>query len=259
MRPRTLGEILSAAFDIYKANASNLILIVAVVVVPLSFLSALAIHVVATPDTHEVVILGQTQTITDARGFFAFLMASLIAALIGVIIWAILQAAILRAAALATIGDPVDIEASYRWGFRRFGSVLLVAILVGLVVAVGLILFIIPGIAFLTFLSVAIPALVIENRRGTEAMGRSWNLVSGHFWHVLGVIVVAAIITGVVSSLISALGGSNWFLRWIFQAIAQIVTTPFSALVGVLLYLDLRARKEALTADSLRRDLASGS
>ncbi len=46
MAPKTLGEILSAAFNIYKANASKLILIVAIVVFPLSFISALSSGVV---------------------------------------------------------------------------------------------------------------------------------------------------------------------------------------------------------------------
>jgi uncharacterized membrane protein len=183
--------------------------------------------------------------------------ALLIAAAIGVITWAILQAAMLRGAAQATIGDPVDVEASYRWGLRRFGSVLLLAILVGIVVVLGFILLIIPGIIFLVFLSVSEPALIVENRRGTEAMSRSWNLVRGHFWHALVVILVAAIITGVVQGILTAIGGDNWFVRWIFTAIAQIITAPFTALVTVLLYLDLRARKEALTADRLRIELAS--
>src|SRR5207247_2599654 len=96
---------------------------------------------------------------------------------LGVIIWAIPQAAIRRGPAQATIGDPVDVEASYRWGLSRFGSVLLVAVLVGIVVGVGFILLIIPGIIFLVFLSVSEPALIVENRRGREGLKRSWNLV----------------------------------------------------------------------------------
>jgi hypothetical protein len=234
IRPRTLGEILSEAFRIYRENAANLLVIVAVVVVPLSFISAVAV-----------------------RLFDVTVTAVIIGAAIGVIIWAILQAAMLRGAAQATIGDPVDIEASYRWGLSRFGSVLLVAVLVGIVVGVGFLLLIIPGFIFLVFLSVSEPALIVENRRGTEAMSRSWNLVRGHFWHALVVILVAAIITGVIQGIISAVGGDNWFVRWIFTAIAQIITAPFTALVTVLLYLDLRARTEALTADRLRTELAS--
>ena len=233
IRPRTPGEIWSEAFRIYRENAANLLLIVAVVVVPLTFVSAVIV-----------------QTGTTIVGL-------LVGAAIGIIIWAILQAAILRGAAQATIGDPVDIEASYRWGLARFGSVLLVALLVGIVVAVGFLLLIIPGFIFLVFLSVSEPALIVENRRGTEAMSRSWNLVRGQFWHALVVILVAAIITGVIGGILSAIGGDNWFVAWIFTAIAQIITAPFTALVTVLLYLDLRARSEALTAERLRTELAS--
>jgi hypothetical protein len=252
IRPRGLGEILSEAFRIYKENASKLLLIVAVVVVPLSLISAVAVRLLGKPKLHRV-----GATIEYSRSFAVTVVVLIIGAAIGVIIWAILQAAMLRGAAEATIGDPVDVEASYRWGLRRFGSVLLLAILVGIVVALGFILLIIPGIIFLVFLSVSEPALIVENRRGTEAMSRSWNLVRGHFWHALVVILVAAIITGVVGGIIGALGGSNWFVRWIFTAIAQIITVPFTVLVTVLLYLDLRARKEALTAATLRAELAS--
>ena len=168
-----------------------------------------------------------------------------------------LQAAILRAAAQATIGDPVDPQESYRFGFRRLGSVILVSVLVGLAVIGGLILLVIPGLIFLFFLSVSVPVLIVENRRGTDAMGRSWNLVKGHFWHVVGVLVVAGLITGVISSIIGAIGGNVWVVRWIFSAIGAIITAPFTSLVSVLLYLDLRSRSEALTADTLRAELAA--
>ena len=257
---KTLGEILSSAFNIYKANASQLILIVAVVVVPLSLVSALFSGVVFAPDKVRVTNTGGVVVIDYAgRGLGVSLLAGAIGALIAVLISAVLQAAILRAAAQATIGDPVDVEASYRYGLKRLWSVILVSILVGLVVAAGFILLVIPGIIFLVFLSVSIPVLIVEGRRGTEAMGRSWNLVKGNFWHAFGVIVVAALIVGIISGIIGAIGGHNWAVRWIFTSIAQILTVPFASLVSVLLYLDLRARSESLSADTLRQELASGT
>ena len=145
-------------------------------------------------------------TSVSTRSFGTFVFASLIAAAIAVIISAVLQAALTRGAALAAVGDPVDTEASYQYGFKKFGSVLWISILVGLVVGIGFILLIIPGIIFLTMLAVTIPALIVEDQRGTAAMGRSWNLVKGHFWHVLGTIVVAALITGVVGAILGLLG-----------------------------------------------------
>jgi hypothetical protein len=253
--PRGIGEILSTAFEIYKANAQNLLMIVAIVVVPLTFISAFIGGVLFAPETETV--LGTTVEVST-RTASAALIVALVGVVIGVIINAVLQAAIMRGAAQGSIGDPVDIDASYKWGFARFGSVLLISILVGLAVLGGFILLIIPGIIFLVMFSVAIPALVVENLRGTDAMSRSWNLVKGHFWHALGLIIVAGIITAVVGGIIGAIGGAisdNWFVAWIFQAIAQIITAPFAAIVSVLLYLDLRARREALSADGLRAEL----
>lgn len=256
--PRGIGELLSTAFEIYKANAQNLLLIVAIVVVPLSFISAFIGGVVFAPDTETITILGESVETVSTRAAGTAIIVALVGALISVIISAVLQAAIMRGAAQGSIGDPVDIDASYKWGFARFGSVILISILVGLAVVGGLILLIIPGLIFAVMFSVAIPVLVVENRRGTDAMSRSWNLVKGHFWHAVGVIILAGIITAVVGGIIGAIGNaisSNWFVVWIFQSVAQIITAPYVAIVTVLLYLDLRARREALTADGLRGEL----
>ena len=131
------------------------------------------------------------------------------------------------------------------------------SLLVGLAVAGGLILLVIPGLIFLIFLSVSVPVLIVENRRGRAALSRSWNLVKGHFWHAVGVIIVAGIITGIVGGIIGSIGGDVWVVRWIFSSIGTIITAPFTALVSVLLYLDLRSRSEALTAYTLSTELAA--
>ncbi|HEX5937783.1 MAG TPA: hypothetical protein VFZ75_08890 [Actinomycetota bacterium] len=254
---KTLGEILSAAFDVYRANASKLLLLVAIVVVPLTLVGVLVANAIV--DANDIDVRGGELVVDEiGTSFLAALFAGAIGGLIAVLISAVLQAATVRAAAQATIGDPVDVEASYRYGFRRLWSVILISILVGLIVGAGFILLIVPGIIFLVFLSASIPALIVENKRGTDALGRSWALVQGNFWHALGVIFVAALIVGIVSGIIGAIGGDNWVVRWIFTAIAQIVTAPYAALVSVLLYLDLRARRETLSATALRQELASG-
>lgn len=254
---RPLGQILSAAFDIYRQNAPQLLLVVAIIVIPLSVLGFVVSHFAFARETTTVTIGGQTREIVASRSFGIAILAALVAAAIAVIITAVLQAAILRAAAQATIGDPVDVESSYRWGLRRFGSVLLVSILVGLAVAVGFVALIIPGIILLVLFSVSVPVVVVEGRRGTDAMRRSWNLAKGHFWHVLGVIVVTAILAGVVTGVLGAIAGKSTVLGLVLGTLGQVLVAPFSALVTVLLYLDLRARTERITASVLRAELAA--
>ena len=255
--PRGIGQILGEAFRVYRENAGRLWILVAIVVVPLSFLSWLISTVFLGPVTSVTTVGGQTVEVVEPRSLLVGILASLVAAAISIVIGAILQAATLRAGALATIGDPVDVAESYRWGLRRFGSVLLVSILVGIVVAFGFILLVVPGVIFLTFLAVSVPAVVVEGARGTGAMRRSWRLVRGHFWHVLGVVVVGLVIAGVVAGLISALGRGNDVLGLVFGTIGQIVVAPFTALVTVLLYLDLRARSETLTLSGVRAEVGA--
>jgi hypothetical protein len=256
--PKGVGEVYTTAFELYKANAAKLLTIVAIIVVPLTLLSALLANVVLAGTKTTTVVLGEEITVVN-RSFGLTILASLVVAAISVIISALLQAAIIRGAALASVGDPLDVDASYRYGFRRFGSVIWVSLLVGLAVGIGFILLIIPGLILLVLLSVSIPALVVEDRRGTDAMGRSWNLTKGSFWHVAGVIVVGwliGIVVAIVFGLISALFGDLWLGWWVFDVIAQILVAPFVALVTVVLYIDLRARSEALTGETLRGELA---
>ena len=62
------------------------------------------------------------------------------------------------------------------------------------------------------------------------------------------------LLTGLVNAVITApFNNTGWFVQGIAAAIATVITLPYGVLVGVLLYLDLRARKENLTMERLRR------
>ena len=72
--------------------------------------------------------------------------------------------------------------------------------------------------------------------------------------------VVGGLLTGIVNAVITApFGGTGWFVQAVAASVATVVTLPYSALVGVLLYLDLRARKEGLTMETLRTDLQASA
>jgi len=252
--PRGIGEILATAFQLYRRYWRTLLGIAALVVVPLTLLQYVLGHWLRTQG--EVTRSG----VVVSTSFWAAASASLLAALVGLLLYQVLTGAITRAIAAEVVGEDPGVEQSYRFGFVRLWSVLLVSVLVGLATVAGLILFIIPGIYIGVRLAVSIQALVVEGKRGTEAMGRSWALVVGHWWHAFGTLVVAAIITGLVNSVITApFSAGAWFVQGVAAAVATIVTLPYGSLVGVLLYLDLRARKERLDLDTLRADLRAST
>jgi Uncharacterised protein family (UPF0259) len=253
---RGLGDILANAFELYKANAAKLIQIVAIVVIPLTFVLALLTQVALKQNCTSVQTSFQTVNVnTCTVNVGRSLLLSAITYFIAVAIQQLLLGALTRGAAGALLGREVDVSASYRYAFSRLGGLIVLALLVALIVGVGFILLIIPGIIFLVFLSMSVPAFIVERRGVTDSISRSWNLVSGSWWHVFGTIIVAAILAGIVNGILTAIGGSTFIGVWILSAIAQIITAPFVALVSVVLYVDLRVRHESLDAATLGRDL----
>jgi MFS family permease len=256
LRPRSVGELLTDAFELYRRHWQNLFLIVAVIAIPLSFLQVLVGDFwIRQGLTEEELRNGVEVTVNGA--FVGGILASFVVAITSILMWTVLTGAITRAAAGTFLGRDLDIGESYRYGFARFWSIVLVGLLSGLAIAVGFLLLIVPGFIVLTFLTCAIPALVIEDKRGREALRRSWNLVRGRGWPVFGTILVAFLINGIVNSLLTAPFGDNWAARSIGASIASIITMPYMALVGVFIYLDVRVRKEQYSAAELERDLAS--
>jgi hypothetical protein len=182
-RPMGIGEILSTAFQLYQRHWRTLLAIAAVVVVPFTLLQYLLGHTIRVTGV-------ATSNVVAVTSSWRVGLAGLVTALAGVVMFLVLTGAITRAVAAEAAGEDPGVEQSYRFGFHRLGSVLLVSVLVGLATIGGLILFIIPGTQ----------ALVVEGRRPTEAMGRSWALVGGHWWHAFGTLVVAGLLTGLVNA-----------------------------------------------------------
>jgi hypothetical protein len=254
LRARGVGEILVDAFEIYRRHWQNLIAIVAVVVVPLTILQVVLVD--AFVDQLEVEQLPDGTVRVTGGDLATAIVGGLIVAIVFTLAFMVLTGAMTRAAAGTFLARDLTIAETYRYGFARLGSILLVAVLVILAVAAGLLLFVVPGIIVLTRLWVSMPALVIEDRRGREALRRSWNLVKGYSWPVFGAILVSGLLTGLFSSLLAAVFPDNLAGEAIAQTIATILTTPYSVLVGILIYFSLRVRKEGYGAEDLERDLA---
>jgi hypothetical protein len=253
-RPLGVGEILGAAFQLYQRYWRTLVAIAAVVVVPFTLLQYLLGH------TIRVTGMATSNGVVVTTSSWRAGLAGLVTALAGVVMFLVLTGAITRAVAAEAAGQDPGVEQSYRFGFHRFWSVLGVSVLVGLAIVGGLILFIIPGIWIGIRLATSTQALVVEGRRPTEAMGRSWALVAGHWWHAFGTLIVAGLLTGLVNAIITTpFNQSGWVLQAVVAAVATVITLPYGTLVGVLLYLDLRARKEQLTLERLRADLQASA
>ena len=134
---------------------------------------------------------------------------------------------------------------------------------------------IIGGIASIVFeimlmvrLSLALPAAVLERLSPRAAIGRSWRLSHGSFWRLFGILLLTTIIVAIAADVLAipfsllavAVGGGSFstftvaasssatavIITTIGSIVAATITRPVSAGVTVLLYTDLRMRREGL-------------
>src|SRR5215813_8516160 len=138
--------------------------------------------------------------------------------------------------------------------------------LIGFLAVLGAIAGIVLTIWFAVMFRMAAPAVVLEREGPARALARSWRLVHGSFWRVLGITLLASLIVVVTAGVLqipfgllaAAAGGGNSLLPSTGGNVASIlisavggvvagaVARPISAGVAVLLYVDLRMRREGL-------------
>ncbi len=123
------------------------------------------------------------------------------------------------------------------------------AVFLGLVVMVG-------SFAALIFLEVRwallIQTVVLEKVGAVDGLSRSWRLVAGSGWRVLGYIIFAAIVTGLIAAVLGAVPqailrldgatSTGAAVGTMFDGLAATLLAPITPLVLLLLYYDLRFR-----------------
>ena len=97
------------------------------------------------------------------------------------------------------LGRPVEARVALRRAAPYIGRLLICSMLTAVVIFVGLILLIVPGIILIAGLILAVPALVIEGISASASLSRSWELTRGSRWRMLGLLVVVIILVYVPS------------------------------------------------------------
>jgi hypothetical protein len=155
--------------------------------------------------------------------------------------------------------------------FTRFFPVIFSAILLTLIIFVGFLFLIVPGIFFLCRLAYT-PYLVVDKNKGVfNAMSGSWKMTKGHFWtifliglSVLGIEMVLSLVLFVV--FFSSTGGDLFQMSnpnmWAYQIIFSIIFLPvgiFISLVFGSLYHAIKIKKHTETQTELEGQISPDS
>ncbi len=262
LRPLSVGEIIDVAIKIWRRHFSTLARIVFVVVAPLQVLAALvAASVSADEPAFETYDPDGNPTI-DGGALAGWLAGMFTAQALSAIAFLVASAAVLRAVSVAYLGGTPDWRDSLRAATGRLRSIVWLGLLMFLGLALATVALFIPFIWLGVAWSLAFPVLIAEGSRGTKAMGRSFRLVRGRWWPTFGALLLAflvqfflGLVLGIPLGFLTAGWDSNsaaaLALTTIVSVVSSVITTPFMAAVLVLIYFDLRVRKEGFDLELL--------
>jgi hypothetical protein len=250
IRPMGVGEVLDGGIRLARGNYRILVLTAAWGLVPLVVIGAII----------NLLGGGTQQIVATIVRNPALALVFFVLGIAGFIMFSLSYVAVTLACSRLITGEtaPEDLRAGvlYRLALGRLGAYVLLLILYG-ILAVPLIILFPLGIFLVVRWSVSSIALVIERAGPLASLGRSWDLTRGSWWHTLGAFVVGSILLIIVDyvalAIFAAIGAAFSFagvtligaiLTSIANLLASLLTTPFSLAIYVVLYYELRARRE---------------
>jgi hypothetical protein len=218
----SLGEVISKTFEVYRQNFAEYFVLFEVVGVIIGVVTVVAEHVF----TFQTLPTNPT-----SQQFLSWLSGSLVplislAASIVIVIVVFLpiaQGSAIKLASERIEKGQADLGASIRFAASRLLWIWALSIVFGIIVVLGFIALIVPGIILTIMFSLAFPVLIIENKGVLDSMGRSRQLV-GHRWlKTFATFLVIGIIIAIASSIVSAISG-------LFGVTSPVVSGLLSAL-----------------------------
>jgi hypothetical protein len=263
LRPLAIGEILDTALTIYRQRAATLMRAVVFVIAPVQVLSAIVM--LSGPDEFSPSTTDATTGVNtvdfDGSTFAGFVIATLVVAVLGLVANELATAAALKSVSGAYLSGDPNWKESLQFALANLRSLIWLAILTFFGLILGAILCIAPAVYLYGAWAVATPVLLIEGLKGSKALGRSRALVKGRWGPTFLVIVIGAILGSIVQVVLQGLlvgvllSTSNDIANAVATAVASTASaalvTPFTAAVAVVLYFDLRVRKEGFDLELL--------
>ncbi len=210
-----IGGVFSRTGDIYKQAFGTVWVVALILLVPMVILNAIA----------------------DGNGWFLNLIASVYQ--IVATVW--LAGTIVKIVEDVESDGVVDASVGELFGLvaPRLFSLFLLSLVVGILVGIGMIFFIIPGVILALMWIVSTPSMMVENKGVFESMSRSSDLTRQNRMRILGIgllLIVAYIVIGLVVVLLAAITPILGIIGGIAIAVAAY---PYLAIIVSVLYFNL--------------------
>ncbi len=255
-RPLTVSDLIDETFQIFRRNFVLFVSIGAVLLIPMAVVQVL----------QQLALQRQGST----QGIVAVGLVSLVIGLLRLLVFLAVLSAIIHAASEIRMGRRPNVTDCYMNGMDRLpamirtGIILIIILPLTFITIIGIPVAIYLAVAWLLSLHVA----VIEGEGAFASLSRSRALVKGNWWRVLGITILVTMIVSIVNLIFSipslmvgiplalsnnthTISAGAAVISTIFGTIGTIITGPVIYIAWLLLYYDLRARKEGMDLEMM--------
>jgi hypothetical protein len=128
-------------------------------------------------------------------------------------------------------GGQFSVTDSLRKAYGRFWTLLIAGILVGLVVIVGFVALIVPGIIFVTWYAYTVPPIMLEEKGAMAGMAASKAFGRDKKWSTFLILLVIAVVALVILGIQTALSLAVPLLG---RVVYSLLSVPFDAWIAVI-------------------------
>jgi hypothetical protein len=240
LRAMSIGAILDRALRIYFGNFWILLAISLVFAVPAASLYlSLSATMGGDPQMEQVV-------------------TGLLAVTVNLGIMTLLQGALIKAISDIYLGTPPSLGRSLGLALSRFFPLLGGILLYTVLTSIGTMCCILPGIYLMGALFATIPVIMLERRGPIDALSRSWEISAGMRRRVFGAIFFSQALGVFVAYAVAIPATIFTISPFQTQALTHMVVAivqPYGPIVLILLYYDLRVRREAFDLQVLASEM----
>lgn len=241
LRPRSISEIVDAAFALYRRNALQYIVVTALATAPQLILTLLIQGGAAPTSPGDLIKMTPVY-------------------LLAIVTFTLVSGVVIRMGSDVYLGGEADIAKTVKHVLPRVPALIGGTIMVAVLGGIAAILLFFP-IFYVIARFFAVPSvIVIENKGAFDALSRSSTLSDGHKWSILGTLLLVFVIFVVLSlgvTLLATAGGPIVVL--LMSSLFSVIVSPIIHLVYMVLYYDKRIRVEGFDVEHMSRSLGGSA
>lgn len=225
-RRRSLGEIFSKALDIYRDNP----ILIVPSLIPVAAMAAGMIFLVGSVGLLAI-FSGDDFAAFSAAAILLLFMIAMFA------LFFLAEGLTIEMIKQASSGGKSDISAAWQSAKQRMEPLILSSLLAGIIVALGYVLLIIPGLILSFAFYFVAQAVMIDGKSGVQALSASYRFVEANLSDAL-IIVITSLAIGAVLPAIPLVG-----------PLASLLSLPYLYALATLFYMECGRGRDRLETE----------